>query len=389
MAIPNTWAQVDPDRKPKQLRDGMGHGKADLKRQHMPRVQSIMGAAKRSPITGEISLQDIYDIPDFFIVDLLQRDGLPAKIQDLSDDPYLFKPVPLSYRTWFYHSLWKQKKLGTQKVSGAAKYEHETLLSIFGIRALDVPISAGRHSPMTLYAAGAFCTAMAGYGYLTMVMLGVMILLYAASVGTNSPASYTNTRLVTLPVRMAFLGWVLMTFKTDTPMLIAGYAVAAAVPLIDIMFGDLEIFRNFKYRCAYEVLRIMPNRVYICQRMGGEFVDEVFGYRGHVQECICGFRNWTSRHMLIADISGLLCELRPMSPEDWCRVSQEWSAGGGLPMPYIGLDTFVEDESGHILPNGIVKDLAKDMGFDTWAKLTPGSRQGRPSQDLVLEGVDG
>ncbi|OLP93923.1 hypothetical protein AK812_SmicGene24098 [Symbiodinium microadriaticum] len=63
-----------------------------------------------------------------------------------------------------------------------------------------------------------------------------------------------------------------------------------------------EVFSLWSYRfeCSYKVLDELPDRVFLCSRRGAAHLDDVMGAR----------LAWDPRYSLIADIRGLLCELR-------------------------------------------------------------------------------
>eukprot|EP00438_Fugacium_kawagutii_P004012 Skav222472 [mRNA] locus=scaffold242:37632:46709:+ [translate_table: standard] len=62
----------------------------------------LMGKCRRSPMTGEITMEKPTSFPNFQVVDLAGREFLPRSRHTLEEDKYLFKPVPLMYRTWLY-----------------------------------------------------------------------------------------------------------------------------------------------------------------------------------------------------------------------------------------------------------------------------------------------
>lgn len=362
-----------------------GTARVEFERQFIARAQALMGHTQRSPITGEISLENAQKVADFFVVDLMKRPALPSSIQALAQDPYIFRPVPLAYRTWFYHTFWKRREMVSLQVHGAIKHEHEMLVHALNLKCVDAQVSAGRHSSMVIYAVAAFLSPLTSDNYLIITSLLITILLYVVSVATNHPSKYRYSRVVTLPVRLANFIWIVLRFQATSVLATVGWVSALAGPLIDALTGDAAFVTNYKYSCHHDILRILPNRVFICERKGGRFQDIAFGSRGQVDERVTGFKNWCSVHTLMADISGLICELRPMSPEDWLQIMEEWAASGSHALPYLGLDVFA-DNDGVIKPVSKVVDMANNTCDDSvWA--SPKKVQ-RPSQELVLEDMD-
>lgn len=354
------------------------HRKADMVRQKITR-QKLMGCARRSPITGEITLREIEDIPDFFVVDLLERQRLPSEVQSLAEDPWIYRPVPLKYRTWLYHDCWRRSIMPNVMVKGPAKHEHKMMMHTLSLPAIDAPIKAGRYSSLMFFVVGAFMSILARDSNLTGCAMLLLYLMYGISVGTNSPKYYRLERLLTAPLRLGFLTLLIIGINFTSIVGAVGRLVTAIMLIIDLLVGDLSVFRDGKFTCTHQVMRILPNRVYVCQRIGAEFTEKRFGQRGEVPECVAGFRPWKQCHTLVADVGGLICELVPMTAEDWLLVAEEWSFAGGRPLPYVCLGTFAEYEDGLIRPSGAVHDISMES---TWA-------QPRQDAQLVVEEVDG
>jgi len=360
------------------------HRKTDMAKQMITR-QKLMGCAHRSPITGEINLRGIEDIPDFFVVDLLERQRLPQTVQDLAGDPYLFRPVPLKYRTWLYHEAWRRLTRPTIRFKGSAKNEHQMMFYALSLPTIDAPIRAGRYSTLIFFVPGCFFPAVVGDGTLTLGAMLLLYLLYGISTGTNSPGRIRHERMFTAPLRLGFLAFLIIPIipiNFNNIVGAIGRLATALLLIVDFLVGDLSVVRNLKFMCTHQVMRILPSRVYVCHRIGAEFTEKAFGERGEVPECITGFRPWTSKNSLVADVGGLICELRPMSAEDWLLVAEEWSMGGGRPLPYVCLGTFAEYEDGLVRPSGLVHDVNMEAGESTWA-------QSRKGAELVVEDIDG
>jgi len=357
------------------------HRKADMVRQTITR-QRLMGCAHRSPITGEITMRNIEDIPDFFVVDLLERQRLPQEVQDLAEDPYIFRPVPLKYRTWLYHEAWRRSTMPTVRVQGSAKHEHQMIMYTLSLPTIDAPIRAGRYSTLTFFVVGVFMSALARDSTLTLGAMLLLYLMYGISVGTNSPKHYRLERLITAPFRLGFFALLVIPINFNSVVGAVCRLATALLLVADVLVGDLSVFRNVKFMCTHQVMRILPNRVYVCNRIGAEFIEKAFGERGEVPECIAGFRPWKRCHSLVADVGGIICELRPMSAEDWLLVAEEWSMGGGRPLPYVCLGAFAEYEDGLVRPSGLVHDISMEAGGIT-------SVESRNGAELVVEDVDG
>merc|ERR1719247_2062367 len=65
----------------------------------------FMHRMRRGFITSKMEIDDIDDEHDFSFVDLRERDFIYEDPKYLSNDKYLYRPVPLVTRTWVYHSI--------------------------------------------------------------------------------------------------------------------------------------------------------------------------------------------------------------------------------------------------------------------------------------------
>merc|ERR1719223_14248 len=92
--------------------------------------------------------------------------------------------------------------------------------------------------------------------------------------------------------------------------------------------------------CSYEVLMPLPNRIFICRRHGAAHSRDVYGSCLPVNEKITGMGSWAPDFVLIADVSGLICELRPMRKEDWKLLVEEHALNPKAPQRYFGMDVF-------------------------------------------------
>lgn len=98
--------------------------------------------------------------------------------------------------------------------------------------------------------------------------------------------------------------------------------------------------------CHYEILRIYPNRVVLCRRVGGSYETARLSKPAH--QDVTGIGNWEQTFILIADIHGILYELRPVTIKDWKALweshrAKEDDEEDSRPV-FVGLDVFWEEE---------------------------------------------
>lgn len=63
----------------------------------------------------------------------------------------------------------------------------------------------------------------------------------------------------------------------------------------------------------------------MCERQSAEGLNSYFGRPPDRVACdLVGLPKWTVRHHLLAEMEGLIVELRPMTPEDWSKAAQDY-----------------------------------------------------------------
>merc|ERR1719401_477878 len=77
------------------------------------------------------------------------------------------------------------------------------------------------------------------------------------------------------------------------------------------------LLRSVSFWARWQITHRLANRVYVCSRIGAAWYEHQFGSRGSVPEEVVGFSPWRREQALIAELQGMLFELRPVSAEDW------------------------------------------------------------------------
>jgi hypothetical protein len=299
-------------------------------------IQEFMGKSKRNHVTGEVLLRRCDDLSDFLLVDLYKRKTPPEEMSRLVQDNYIYRPVLMKYRTWMYHYFSHSEKV-------LAGGENAMLSHVLAQWCIDAPTHAGRYSPIVCFVPLTVATCLTGQFFLVALALSVMSLIHMVNHITNTPSMYRYSRIATLIPRIAFIVYALAQFQTDTMLGLVGSIVVIACAFVDVALGDLGSFFNYKLHCKHVIVKIPTNsRLMICERFGAHHQEEIFGSRGHVEEEISGFANWKHTNSLIADIHGLVVELRPLEVEDWLKVRDQFYKSQ-TPLPYICLDVFGDD----------------------------------------------
>jgi len=333
---------VPGDKKPEEVSERTGIKLTSCTNGESDGVTTLMGKGIRNPITGKVTIPNNPAFKDFVLVDLWTRREISGSVEELTKDPYLFKPVPLVYRTWIYHYEYLHNK-----VDGVSD-ENAMLKRALQRQCIDAPTSAGLWSPLMCLIPICVAVSLMDNMFLLVVGLGMNIAGQSLSNSMNTAPYYRYLRLATILPRLGFYVAMLVVFLTSSAqggLAFLAFFVAMVAAGIDVIRGDIEAVRCYGLHCGYEVMKVLPSRVFICRRVGACYYEEIFGSRGLVDECVSGYFPWERHHHLIADIQGILVELRPMQPKDWESVYEQ-NVVSTEPMHFLSLDMFNED-----LPN--------------------------------------
>jgi len=278
-------------------------------------LSHFFNCTTRNSVTGRIVMKEDRYIPGFVLVDLFGRRRLIGNPEQIMEDHYIFRPHVLSHRTWIYHKYAKDPRRlaqvnGKDSMNGMIK-------KILSIECIDVDVNTGRHSPLFAWMISSGFLSCTGDGALVTMMLVTSFFMCIITYSFNTPDRYDYIRVALLPLRIAVsTGIVLQTSNLTHWISVVVFSVLSiAVLVIDFIFGDLFLIWAYRFQCSYKVLDQLPGRVFLCSRQGAAHLDDVLGQRLGITTEVIGCA-WDSRYSLIADLSGLICELRrPRLPE--------------------------------------------------------------------------
>lgn len=319
-------------------------GALDIHRISDKGVGALMGKAWRNPITGSVKIKQFGSFQDFCVADLWTRYGLSGTPEQLAKDPYLFRPIPMTMRTWIYHHLFRAGHILSGE-NGAA--EDGVIRHVLAMHCIDAQAQAGgKWAPVVLHVPMILCLCIAAdinASFGAICMLALTIAIYCLA---NTPQLYRFSRIVTFPIRLVLFYWLIarMGVKADKeePSMMAqlGFIVAIVFCIAEIIAGDIGSLIAYRLHCSYEVVKALPNRIFICRRLGAAHSQSEDSRSNAVSEKITGMGFWQEDFALIADVKGLIVELRPMSLEDWKLVFMEKQEDEGIVHRYIGLDVY-------------------------------------------------
>ncbi|CAE7946091.1 unnamed protein product [Symbiodinium sp. KB8] len=332
--------RVNPMKKPGQKKvDLADWGDSDnpLMGPHGP---SFIGRVVRDPVSAKVKLvYDGHNRYDFHAVDLWTRPVVEGSVEKLKRDKYLFKPVPMLYRTWLYHESYRNTRSHntTSDDSGVIR-------QILSKDCIDADISAGRWSPLVPLLPAAFCCALT----CDELSVGTAVLLawLIQKVGNdlNKPERYKKLRLWLLLPRLAWVGFLIFRALSWLPeaaiLNIVGLAGTLLFCCIDFLYGDRESANKYRLNCSYEVVKVLPNRVFVCRRVGATDFEKLFGYRGTVHQNISGIGSWGRNMTLIAELMGCIFELRPFTAKDWDVLMNEVPGADNARLCFWGMDCY-------------------------------------------------
>lgn len=302
-------------------------------------IGALMGKAWRNPITGQVHLKDFGIFPDFSVADLWTRQYLFGTAEQLAKDPYLFRPVPFPMRTWIYHYMFRMGRV--LSVTGAD--EDGMIRHVLKLPVIDLPVRGGCWSPLMCYVPLVLMVCLTSD--LALVVGGIIVVVLTLFIHwfLNTPDLYRIARLASVPIRIAFLVWLIMRVQanqatgTGEALAIVGFVLGFVTCLGEFGLGDGGALKSYRLHCSYEVLRALPNRIFICRRIGAAGSEQANRDIPPVNECVTGMGAWQLNYALIADVKGLIVELKPMSQNDWTEVYEERHIRGHR---FIGLDIY-------------------------------------------------
>jgi len=222
--------------------------------------------------------------------------------------------------------------------------EDATLKKILGYHhAIDAHVAGGRWAPVMMYAPGILLMALAAdidAAIAAIVVLGLIIFIQWIM---NTPTLYRFTRPAHFPLRMFLVYYIIncLASREEPGFLnIIGYTLGLLFIIGECVAGDGATLKAYRLHCQYEVIKPLPNRLFLCRRHGAAHSVDIMGTCLPVSEKITGIGSWPSDFALIADVQGLIVELRPMGIFDWKDVFLEKQNNPRSHHRYMGLDIF-------------------------------------------------
>lgn len=217
--------------------------KITLERMPFPATGAYMGKIWRNPVTARLSLKKVSTQNNFQLIDLYTRSRVSGTPSELAKDPYLYKPVILSLRTWMYHDFFRQKKLvASADENGMVKW-------VLDLPCVDAPINAGQKSSVLYYMPMALMSSFTKDAATVASTLLALIALGLLSAMCNSAQLYSRQRIYGLPVRILHLTVLIFTVMQSTmdTMALVGYIITFMFVAMDVFDGDLRMLTSYSF----------------------------------------------------------------------------------------------------------------------------------------------
>lgn len=358
-----------------------GFGNCEIAWQWMPSHTKLLGQAQRNAITGEINVFQVDNFSNFTVVDLLNRQSLPSRPAELARDIFLFKPVPMKYRTWLFHCLHTGLMPLRQKGHGHGR-DKAVIKEALEVSCLDnIKISGGRWSPLMLNVIMGMTTSLTGNTLLVCAAMIHNFVVAAICLFLNSPMAYKWVRVVTLPVRLSFLILLVLMFPVNSSLAVVGSILSLLVIVADLV-GDIQAVLNIRNWCTYTVIKFLSSDVFVCERAGGDALGEALPQDASVDVAVAGTIPWKRHHTLICDVEGLLMELVPMKRIDWLTLVEEVEQTMDV-IPFASLDIGMrwDADEGRVVKTGRAPN-SMQSNRESWADTARNDSKVNPSKSM-------
>jgi hypothetical protein len=244
----------------------------------------------RCPFTGDFYIKGVDELYDFTYVDLFDRDKVLGTCDDIVNDRYLFRPVPLLQRTWAYHSMYSgenswflmefyQIRMG---ISGGAwppppkKNRRDFILKALRTPGLDLKGSSyGRGSPFLTFVPIAIFGLGVRDWYITLYTIILFGFLIVSCRALNNYALSWVPRFASLPPRIYLVIWLITSMDVPFWAMEGHYlrifctACMLVLSFYEFISGDFVYFLGNMMLTRFEILKVLPGRVMVCSKVQG------------------------------------------------------------------------------------------------------------------------
>lgn len=339
-------------------------------------------------------MKDVQRHRNFSFVDMNTREHVHDAPERIPEDQHLFLALPMPLRSWIYHDMYQEAV--NDNMIGAMSAE-ALLLGAFKTRCMDCNEKSGLWSPVMLQLPLVPVTLLTGNNIVFLISAIFALACLVISYFTNTYKAYWLNRAITSPFRFVYLVILLANMKVDDIFTIVGFGVPIFACCLDFYLGDWQTLMSARFYCHYEVIKHLPNQVFLCRRHGDLDRKRPRPAVG-LRESIIGMADPANHTMaLVANIEGLLVELLPLKKSldsfnfhevHSVRETDEGSGKFVAPLRFYGLDIF--NDEFRCIQDIEYEQANSSKGFKSSSKgfhSRPGINEGKHGNDLVVEAV--
>eukprot|EP00441_Pelagodinium_beii_P035501 CAMPEP_0197640802 /NCGR_PEP_ID=MMETSP1338-20131121/14960_1 /TAXON_ID=43686 ORGANISM="Pelagodinium beii, Strain RCC1491" /NCGR_SAMPLE_ID=MMETSP1338 /ASSEMBLY_ACC=CAM_ASM_000754 /LENGTH=486 /DNA_ID=CAMNT_0043213679 /DNA_START=25 /DNA_END=1482 /DNA_ORIENTATION=- len=302
------------------------------------------GCTRRSELTGIVSMKEDRYMPSYVLVDLFTRSRIFGTPEDLMQDEYIFVFEAMAMRTWMFHALMMDETAMAEERLDA---NLGVLQKCLDERIVDAKVPYGERSPLQYWMAVLLLMSMTGDQELCVAALFVTACLVFVTSSYNTPKTFRDHRLWAIPLRICSIGF--MVFRLITrpesqeltvliPILLSIFVILA-----DFWNGDVQAIQAYRFMCSYKIIKEIPPRVFAVKRSGAAHLEEdLVGKRPRITANITGF-TWARGNVLIADLNGILVELRRPRLDEWKVLLQAYQADFTKEIGFLSLGCYTPE----------------------------------------------
>lgn len=311
--------------------------------------EHFLDKVHRNFLTGAIVFEGVDPRADCEFVDLHARNSIEGTPEQLCEDESLMVPISLVWRTWVYHSIFEHEHSVDSLVKlwnagqKSIRAMDEIRINTIELRMTDLsPRYLGQYSP-ALACIVSFVLSCFTVDKVAFALCALLVIITTRlAIFTNLPHRRRYNRPMSFILRLGMIAWLaslgtssavedgLPVTASPLPGIIR--LVSGVVLALDLIFGDIvePLVTRVRAR-SFRVVEALPNRVFICEMHGlanaHTYSETILGLERYRQQ------SEGVKFAVIADIQGLLVELRPTSIKDFPEPIKTIDA---IPMYSIG-----------------------------------------------------
>lgn len=289
----------------------------------------------RDFVKGSVVLEGIERDYDFDLIDLSNKSQRVGTIGEILEDEFLFRPVALPNRTWYFQSSFELEN-SVESLVRLWSDGQKNIKSLNDLRkeAINANILEGSNFLLGGYSPSLACFTSLFFCCFTMdkSVFAILATLFAicAGIGTKCNTAYSNhlERPVSVLLRLGVVVWI-WTLGTSSPADRGVTITTSTTPgtvrlccslilLADIIVGDLNQFIRRKwFTIRLKVREYLSETLIICETSSiSKSTKQYLLSSSVIGEDLFNQQGNGTRFVIIVDAEGLLFQLEPLTLND-------------------------------------------------------------------------